>query len=343
MSPEESERVIGRPVDRTDRGRAGATRAQSIGSLARRIRRAMVRNPGAVLGGLVLLVVVLVAILAPLISPYSPNKHVATPFTAPNSHFLLGTDDGGYDVLSLLIWGLRISLVVGFGASLISTFVGTIVGVVSGYFGHTTDNMLMRLTDFFLVIPTLPLMIVIADIWGANLFHIIIVIGLLSWTQGAIVVRAQARSVRSRAYVSRARAIGANNFRIIRSHVLPQVMPLVVANAVLTLAYAIFTEAALSFLGLGDPTEVSLGTMIEHAFQQAAISSGAWWAVIPPGALITIVVIACSLVGRSTEARLNPRLRTAHVSSRTFKVRSLAGGSGRGVSEDLTGSAPEGA
>jgi peptide/nickel transport system permease protein len=279
------------------------------------------RSPGTVVGCMILVLLIAVAVFAPLIAPYSPDAHVGPPFAPPSHEFLLGLDDGGYDVLSLLIWGLRVSLLVGFAATVIAVIVGTTVGVTAGYFGGIGDGVLMRVTDFFLVIPTLPLMIVIANIWGASLFHIIVVIGVLSWTTTAIVLRAQARSVRERTYIKRARAVGATHMRIIRLHLLPQLLPLVVANAVLTVAYAIFTEAALSFLGLGDPNHVSLGTMIEHAFLRAAISSGAWWAIVPPGALITVIVVACSLVGRSMEERMNPRLRSAHLSSRTFRVR----------------------
>jgi peptide/nickel transport system permease protein len=268
-----------------------------------------------------LLALILVAVLAPVIAPYNPNIPVGRPFTPPSGHHWLGLDDGGYDVLSLLMYGLRVSLLVGFAATLIASSVGTAVGVVAGYFGGFIDGLLMRITDYFLVIPLLPFMIVVADVWGASLLHIIVVIGVLSWTTTAVVLRAQARTIRERAYIRRAQAMGASRTRIILRHLLPQVMPLVVANTVLNISYAIFTETALAFLGLGDPNQVSLGTMIEHAFLAADISEGAWWAVVPPGALVAVTVIACSLLGRTIEDSLNPRLRVAHISARAFRVR----------------------
>jgi peptide/nickel transport system permease protein len=183
----------------------------------------------------------------------------------------------------------------------------------------------MRITDYFLVVPDVPLMIVVAAIWGPSLFHIIIVIGILLWTSTARVIRAQVKSVRERVYVKRARALGAGHTRIVVRHVLPQVAPLLIANTVLTVAVAIFDETALSFLGLGDPSRISLGKVIENAFERAAISSGAWWAIVPPGALVALIILGCSLVGGSLEDALNPRLRVAHLSARTFRLRPLVG------------------
>lgn len=279
-------------------------------------------SPSGMTGLIVLVVLILLAIAAPLVAPYPPNTQVGAPFSPPSVHHLLGLDDGGYDVLSLLIYGLRVSLLVGFAATFIASVVGTLIGVVAGYFGGLVDSILMRITDYFLVVPLLPLMIVVADLWGSSLVHIIVVIGALSWTMTAIVIRAQARTLRERVFIRRSQALGASDVRVITRHLLPQVMPLVVANTVLNISYAIFTETALSFLGLGDPVQVSLGTMIEHAFLRAAISAGAWWAVIPPGALVAIIVVACSLLGRTIEDSLNPRLRTAYLSVRSFRMRS---------------------
>jgi peptide/nickel transport system permease protein len=184
---------------------------------------------------------------------------------------------------------------------------------------------MMLITDYFLVITDVPLMIVFAAIWGPSLFHIIIVIGILLWTSTARVIRAQVKSVRERVYVKRARALGARHTRIVMRHVLPQVAPLLVANTVLTIAVAIFDETALSFLGLGDPTRPSLGKLIESAFNRAAISSGAWWAIVPPGVVVALIILGCSLVGGPPEDALNPRLRVAHLGARTFKLRPLVG------------------
>jgi peptide/nickel transport system permease protein len=289
------------------------------------ILRTLRHRPAAVIGATILVVVALVAILAPWIAPYGLHTQVGPVFGHPSWHHLLGLDDGGIDMVTLLMWGARVSLVVGFAATFVSMAIGGAVGVIAGYFGGAVDTILMRITDYFLVVPDVPLMIVVAAIWGPSLFHIIIVIGILLWTSTARVIRAQVKSVRERVYVKRARALGAGHTRIVLRHVLPQVAPLLIANTVLTVAVAIFDETALSFLGLGDPSRTSLGKVIENAFERAAISSGAWWAIVPPGALVALIILGCSLVGGALEDALNPRLRVAHLSARTFRLRPLVG------------------
>ena len=289
------------------------------------------RRPSAALGAVMLLVIVLGALLAPVLAPYEQHEQVGPVFGHPSWRHPLGLDDGGIDVLTLLMWGARISLVVGFAATFVSMVIGGTIGVAAGYFGGKTDTVLMRITDYFLVIPDVPLMIVVAAIWGPSLFHIVIVIGILLWTSTARVIRAQVKSVRERVYVKRARALGAGHWRIVFRHVLPQVAPLLIANTVLTIAVAIFDETALAFLGLGDPTRISLGKMIENAFQRAAISTGAWWAIVPPGLLVAVIILSCSLVGGAIEDALNPRLRVAHLSARTFRLRPLVGRSSDAV------------
>jgi peptide/nickel transport system permease protein len=287
--------------------------------------QAVRRRPSAAVGAIVLLLVVLAALLAPVLAPYGLHEQVGPVFGRPSRAHPLGLDDGGIDMVTLLMWGARISLVVGFAATLVSMVIGGLVGVVAGYFGGKVDTVLMRITDYFLVIPDVPLMIVVAAIWGPSLFHIVIVIGILLWTSTARVIRAQVKSVRERVYVKRARALGAGHFRIVARHVLPQVAPLLIANTVLTIAVAIFDETALSFLGLGDPSRISLGKVIENAFERAAISTGAWWAIVPPGALVAVIILSCSLLGGAIEDALNPRLRVAHLSARSFRLRPLVG------------------
>jgi peptide/nickel transport system permease protein len=283
------------------------------------------RRPSAAIGLTVLVTIIVVALLAPLIAPYGLHDEVGPVFGHPSWSHPLGLDDGGVDMVTLLMWGARISLVVGFAATLVSMLVGGAVGVLAGYFGRWVDVVLMRITDYFIAIPDVPLMIVVAAIWGPSLFHIIMVIGLLLWTSTARVIRAQVKSVRERVYVQRARSIGAGHVRIIFRHVLPQIAPLLIANTVLTIAVAIFDETALAFLGLGDPSRISLGKVIQNAFQRTAVSSGAWWAIVPPGALVALLILSCSLIGQALEDALNPRLRVAHLSARRFRLRPLVG------------------
>ena len=287
------------------------------------LRRIVRRRPSAAFGALLLLLFVMLAVLAPLITPHGANHRVGGVYEAPSRRHWLGLDDAGIDVVSLLIEGSRISLLIGVAAMTVSMVVGGGVGLLAGYFGGAADAVLMRVTDYFLVVPALPLMIVIAAIWKPSVTHIVLVIGLLLWTWTARIIRAQVKSVRERVYVKRARAMGAGHCRIIFRHVLPQIAPLLSANVVLTVAYAIFYETALSFLGLGDPTSASWGTMLRHAFERTAISSGAWWAVVPPGVCISLVVMGCYLVGQAIEDGLNPRLRISHLSPRSFRLKEL--------------------
>lgn len=268
---------------------------------------------------------VLLAVLSPFIIPYDVHTSTCGVFEAPSSRHWLGCDDGGIDMLSLTIVGGRVSLIVGFTATLVAMALGGGIGLLSGYFGGAVDTVLMRVTDYFLVIPNLVLMIVIAAVWGPSLSHVIIVIGILLWTYTARVIRAQVMSVRERVYVKRAQAIGAGHVRILVRHVLPQVGPLLIANTVLTIAVAIFDETALAFLGLSDPSATTWGTVMEHAFTRTAVSAGAWWAIVPPGLAVALVIVGCHLVGQSIEDALNPRLKVAHLSPRSWRLRPLVG------------------
>jgi peptide/nickel transport system permease protein len=283
------------------------------------------RQPSATIGAVILGIFIVLALLAPWVAPYGLHEQVGPVYGHPSWSHPLGLDDGGIDMVTLLMWGARISLVVGFAATFVAMVIGGAVGLVSGYFGKKTDTVLMRITDYFIAIPDVPLMIVVAAIWGPSLSHIIIVIGVLLWTGTARVVRAQVKSVRERAYVQRARSLGAGNLRIIMRHVLPQIAPLLIASTVLTIAVAIFDETALAFLGLGDPSRISLGKVIENAFQRTAISSGAWWAIVPPGAAVALLILSCSLIGRAMEDALNPRLKVSHLAPRGFRLRPLVG------------------
>src|SRR5690606_690740 len=257
--------------------------------------RQFARKPMGMIGAAMLLVVVAAAIFAPLIAPYDPYARVrAAPdqiLAPPSPQHILGTDDAGKDVFSQLLYGARVSLLVGFTASLVSMVIGSAVGLVAGYYGGKVDTVLMRVVDFLLVIPYLPLVLVIIAVWGRGLWKIIFVIAILGWTFTARLVRAQTLSVKQRQYILRARAIGASNPRIILRHVLPQVMPLIVAQTVLDISATILAEASLSFLGLGDPTLVSWGNMLNFAFERA-ISRQAWWFLLPPGFALLWVSLA---------------------------------------------------
>jgi peptide/nickel transport system permease protein len=216
-------------------------------------------------------------------------------------------------VLSNFIYGSRVSLIVGFFASFISIFIGGVIGITAGFYGGRTETVLMRFTDIMLVIPDLPLAVVLVALTKPSLLNIIIVIGIIGWTGTARLVRSQTLSVKERKFVLRARAIGADRPYIVRRHILPLVLPLMVANTVLVISLAILEESTLSFLGLSDPTIISWGQMLNYAFTRGAMSAGAWWALVPPGFGIVWVVLGCTLLGHGMEQVLNPRLETHHL------------------------------
>jgi peptide/nickel transport system permease protein len=227
----------------------------------------------------------------------------------PSGEFWLGTDEKGRSVLTLLIWGTRVSLLVGLLASVISMVIGTLIGLLSGYFGGRIGAMLFRFTEWFLVIPYLPLAIVLATVLGASLFTIALVIGVTSWPGTALLIRSQVLSIKERPYLERARVLGAGRWHQISRHILPNVMPMVFANTTLTVSIAILSETTLSFLGLGDPTRTSWGSMLDDAYSIGAITTGSWWYIVPPGVCVVLVVLSFTLVGQALEDVLDPRLK----------------------------------
>lgn len=279
--------------------------------------RSFRRSRMGLVGLFMLLVVVVMAVFAPVIAPYDPKEVVRVTiddiYAAPSATHWLGTDDAGRDVLSNFIYGSRVSLIVGFFASFISIFIGSLVGIVAGFYGGRAENLLMRFTDIMLVIPDLPLAVVIVALTKPSLWNIIFVIGLLGWTGSARLVRSQTLAVKQRKFVLRARSIGAGNAHIIRFHILPMVLPLIVVNTVLVISLAILNESTLSFLGLSDPTALSWGQMLNFAFTRGAMSARAWWALVMPGLGIVWAVLACTLLGQGLEQVLNPRLETHHL------------------------------
>ena len=252
---------------------------------------------------------VFIAIFGSLLAPYDPYASSTDVLAPPSRDHLLGTTEVGSDVLSQLLVGARVSIVVGFAAAVISAVLGAAVGLIGGYFGGLTDKTFDAFENWFLVIPQLPLMVVLARLLNPSLGVLILVIGLTSWAGTGRIVRSQVLTLKERAFVERARALGASDWHIIRRHILPNALPLIFANTVLIVAVAILAEAGLSFLGLGDPSNISWGTMIENGFSAGAPSAGAWWYLIPPGLCITVLVFAIGLLGYVWEQHINPRLQ----------------------------------
>lgn len=268
-------------------------------------------HPGGAAGVGILAMFALAALLAPVLfssAGLDITRATGAEMAPPSAGYPLGTDETGRSVLALLFWGARTSLVVGLAATAISMAIGATVGIASGYYRGLGSTLLQRLTEWFLVIPFLPLVIVLATVVGRSFLNVVIVIGVTSWAGTARLVRSQTLTVSARPFVERARALGAGDLHVMRYHVLPNVAPLIVANTTLTVAIAILSETTLSFVGLGVPFSVSWGTLIEGAFSSGAVSRGAWWYLVPPGLCVVAVVLAFILIGRSIEGTLNPRL-----------------------------------
>ncbi len=289
------------------------------------MRSKTLRRPAMIVGLGILAFFTFLAIFGPWIEPYNPDTQTGAVYEPPSSAHWLGTDDAGADMLSLVIEGARVSMIVGFAAALVAMLIGGTIGLWSGFYGGKSDTVLMRITDYVLVIPDIPLMIIVAALFGRSLTNIILIIGIIYWTSTARLIRAQTKSVRERTFVKRSRALGAGNPRLIGKHVLPQVMPLLIANTVITVAIAIFAETYITFLGLGDPELTSWGKLIQNAFTGDAVLNNAWWAIVPPGVCVTLVILACTMVGMAGEDALNPRLRVGHLAVRRFRLRPLKG------------------
>ncbi len=265
------------------------------------------RNRLAVAGAVVVAFLFIIAIAAPLISPYDPNEidraHILEP---PGPEHPLGTDDLGRDVLSRMIYGSRISLSVGFVAVGIATIVGIFFGALSGYYGGWVDRIIMRFVDIMLSIPTFFLILAVIAFVGPSIWNIMVVIGLTSWMGVARLVRAEFLSLKEREFVLAERALGAGNMRIIFSHILPNSMAPVFVSAVLGVAAAILVESALSFLGIGvQPPTPSWGNILTLGKDNIEI---AWWLSVFPGLAILITVLAYNLVGEGLRDALDPRL-----------------------------------
>jgi peptide/nickel transport system permease protein len=271
------------------------------------------RHTPGMIGLAILVLAVLMAVAAPLLADsaglHAVNTTANPAWANPSKFGPLGTDHLGRSVMTQFIWGSRISLLVGLAATVLAMLIGSIVGITAGFFGGWFGAVLMRLTEWFLVIPFLPLAIVLAAVLGPSVENIILVIGITSWPFPARLIRAQVLTLKERLYVDRSRALGASNWHLMTRHVLPNVSGLIIANTTLTVPVAILSETTLSFLGLGDPSRASWGKMLQEGFQAGALTQQAWWYYVPPGLGIMLVVLAFALCGQALEEVLDPRLR----------------------------------
>jgi ABC-type dipeptide/oligopeptide/nickel transport system permease subunit len=284
-----------------------------VGSLLREVRYVLLENRVGLAGLSIIVFFTLMAVLADWIAPYNPYELVGPPYTPPNERFILGTNDVGQDIFSEFIYGSRVSLYVGLTAPLISSAVGTVLGLLSGYLGGFVDELVVGAVDVMLALPSLPLIIILAAYLGPSLNNIIIVLAVFGWPGFTRIVRSQVLSLRERPYVEAARAAGAGSLRIMFRHILPHVVPLVIAHVILSATSAILTEAGLSFLGLGDPTAKSWGQILRRAQVGHALHQGLWLWVFVPGLAIALLGAGFTLLGIAIEERVNPRLRRTRV------------------------------
>ncbi len=281
---------------------------------ASRVWRQFVASRQGVIGLAVLLLFIAMALAAPLLAdvkelnPVFARQQGNPQWASPGVFPPLGTDYIRRSVWAQFVWGSRVSLFVGLAATVLTIFIGSVVGIVAGFVGGKVDAILMRVTEWFLVIPFLPLAIVLASILGRSVWNIIFVIGITSWPSTARLVRAQVLTVKQRLFVDRARSLGARGGHIVGKHILPNVSGLILANATLAVPISILTETTLSFLGLGDPSAASWGKTLEEAFTNGAMTRNAWWYYLPAGLGILAVVLAFTLIGRTLEEIADPRL-----------------------------------
>lgn len=267
-------------------------------------------NKQAVFGVSILAFFVLMAVFGPLLYDYDHFKYFLGPRVGkPTEEFKLGFDELGRDVLGAVIYGTRASLTIGIFVTMIIVFIGATLGISAGFFGGLYDIVIMRITEAFSIIPTIPLILTLSAVIGQSFQNIIIILGLTGWPSTVKLVRAQTLSIKQRNYVERARAVGAGNIYIMAKHILPNVFPLIFSNIILLVQNAIITESTLAFLGVGDPTIPTWGQLLRSAREQGAISAGSWWLFIPAGICLVLLASSFVFIGYGFDEINNPRLR----------------------------------
>ena len=287
-------------------GRLKSVSGKKKYSKAREFWRRYKRSRVGVLGLCVIIFFALIALFAPVIAPRNPFTLSTYRFLPPSAEYPFGTDDLGRDVFSGVIYGTRVSLLVGALGAVLSTLIGVLVGGLAGYHAGGIDAALMRITELFMVIPRVFFALVLVVLVGPSVWNVIFVIGILTWTDAARIMRAQFLSVKELEYVEAARALGVTTPKIIFREILPNASPPIIVNASLQVSRAILLEATLSFLGLGDPNVMSWGFMLNNA--QAVLRS-AWWMAVFPGLALFLVTLSANLVGDGVNDAFNPKLK----------------------------------
>jgi peptide/nickel transport system permease protein len=274
--------------------------------------RLLVTHRMGVVGVVIFAILAIIVIFGPFLRTVDPIRpgmpeNILVP---PSSQFWFGTDHLARDIWSQTILGARIAFLVGFVAAIVTVAVGTLIGLIAGYFGGKIDEVLMRIVDFFMMLPYLPLMIALSAVLGPSIWNVIWVVSIVYWPFTARVIRSQVLSLKERPFVESSRSVGASDSLLIFGEIMPNVVPLMFAEAVLMVTSAIYSEAVLAFLGLGDPTTISWGMMLNFAFETGYIGRAPWW-VIPPIACICATIIAFTFLGTAVSDIMKPGYREA--------------------------------
>lgn len=279
------------------------------------------RHPKGKMGTIMLAIIIILAVFAPYIAPYNPYDITQRDLggLSPNREHLLGTTSWGEDIFSMLIYGTRVSLAVGLISGICIAFIGAFMGILAGYGGYFWDMLIMRIVDVMLVIPTLPITIVLTNLFGKSYFMLIFIFVIFGWTGLARVIRSQVLVIKNNSYIKAAELFGASKGYIMFKHILPGVSNLLIMSTALTSAGIMVAEAGLSFLGLGDPTTVSWGKMLAEAQAGGALMLGYWWWVIAPGIAIFFTVSSFMLIGYALEEIFNPKMKQSSSAFKIFK------------------------
>jgi peptide/nickel transport system permease protein len=271
----------------------------------------LLHNRKALIGVTILVIVILVAIFAPMLTEFTPTQRVGRPHQPPSAEHWLGTTRLGYDVFTRMVYGARVSLAVGFGAGVLITVIGTVLGIIAGYKGGVVDEVITFFTNMILVIPNLPLLLVLAAFIGqASPLVIAVILGFTSWAWGVRVTRSETLSIRQRDFVKSAETLGEPGWRVMAFEIFPNLISIVGINLIGSVLFAVISEATLEFLGLGDPNTTSWGIMLYNAQNSSALSVGAWWDLLTPCVALAVLGLGLALINFAIDEIANPRLRT---------------------------------
>lgn len=257
-----------------------------------------------------LCLIIFIGLFAPYLSPYPHKIPSGKALEAPSKEHLLGTDDLGIDLLSQIFYGARISLIIGFSTSILAGLGGAILGIISGYYGGIVDKIIMRLADMMIALPNLPMMILLGAFFGPSIKNIVLVLVLFSWTSPARIIRSKIISIKEESYIIMAESYGANFFHLLKTHFLPEILPILAITIIRITSKAVVAEAGLSFLGLGDPTSKSWGLILNHGINFKGIyftDYWKWW-VMSPLLATMFLVLSISYISKDLEKILNEKL-----------------------------------